>query len=79
MVNERNAAASQQTSIAGSDGGNSSYYEPHRRVDQDHDEITLSQREMRTKKSVLEAEERRWECEYRLAENENGRLRDEIN
>ena len=28
---------------------------------------------------MLEAEDRRWECEYRLAENENARLRTEVN
>lgn len=41
--------------------------------------LTIEEREQRTRQSVLEAEDRRWECEYRLSENENGRLRAEVN
>ena len=39
---------------------------------------THSHREMETRKTLDVAEERRWECEYHLAENENTRLRHDI-
>lgn len=38
----------------------------------------VSYREKETHKSVEAAEEHRWECEYHLAENENTRLRHDI-
>ena len=43
-----------------------------------HEDLTINDREQQTRQSVMAAEERIWECEFRMAENENGRLRIEV-
>ena len=40
--------------------------------------LRASQRTLQTNKTIAAANDNNWECEYRLLENENGRLKKEV-
>lgn len=68
--------SSRETSVHGSivaSEGTASNMQAHR------DEPFVDDRATLTKESVKAAEERRWECEYHLLQNENSRLRQDLN
>jgi hypothetical protein len=58
------------------DSVDSSCLDAHR--EPTHENLSINDREKKTRQSVMETEERIWECEFRLVENENGRLQKEI-